>query len=89
MKKKDLINWVCEETNMSVKDSTIFIEKMFSQITESLKEEELQLPFIGKFSVVETKAKKGRNPQTGETIEIPASKKIKFKVSKEWQESIK
>ncbi|MDR2778155.1 MAG: HU family DNA-binding protein, partial [Rickettsiales bacterium] len=44
---------------------------------------------FGTFSVVDTKAKTGRNPQTGKEIRIPASKKIRFSVGKNLKEEIK
>ena len=43
----------------------------------------VQLVGFGTFSVAERKARKGVNPQTGKSIDIPASKTVKFKVSKE------
>lgn len=47
-----------------------------------MRNEDIRLPFLGTFRLTETKARKGRNPQTGETINIPAKKRITFKTTK-------
>lgn len=59
-------------------------------ISESLKKgEEVKLAGFGNFDIKQTKAREGRNPATGETIKIPASKKPRFKPSKQLKESVK
>lgn len=49
----------------------------------------VKLPEIGTFSSKDTKARVGRNPQTGDEIEIPASKKVTFKVDESFKKTIK
>ncbi len=50
--------------------------------------ERLRLPGVGSFDVVERKARAGRNPQSGETIEIPARRVVKFSVAKGLKEAL-
>lgn len=88
MKKQEWIEWVVKETNMSKKDAKAFLEKMFEAVITNVKKDEVQMPLIGKFVIVNRKERKGRNPKTGETITIKASKKLKFKPSKEFKESV-
>jgi len=56
---------------------------------EKLIEKVKLLPELGTFSVVERAPRKGRNPKTGEEIEIPAKKVVKFKASKRLSERVK
>lgn len=48
----------------------------------------LQLIGLGSFNVVQTKARKGRNPRTGEVLKIPASKKVRFNLSSQLRTSL-
>lgn len=62
-----------------------FLETIESEIVSGLK---IRLDKIGVFQVRDRKARKGRNPQTGEEISIPASKKIAFRVAKSLKEKV-
>jgi DNA-binding protein HU-beta len=48
----------------------------------------VKIPGLGTFRKVQTKARTGRNPQTGEPIKIPARKKVRFSVAKSFKESV-
>jgi DNA-binding protein HU-beta len=90
MNKSELIAKVAESTELSKKDVTNVVEAVFDAIAEALKNgEKVQLVGFGNFEVRERQARKGRNPQTGEEIEIPASKVPAFKPGKALKEGIK
>lgn len=90
MNKTDLVNAVSEKTEMSKKDSTAAVDAVFESITESLKSgDKVQLIGFGNFEVRERSARKGRNPQTGEEIDIKASKVPAFKPGKSLKDAIK
>ena len=89
MNKSELIAKVAEETGLSKKDATKSVEAVFGAIAEALKNgEKVQLVGFGNFEVRERSARKGRNPQTGEEIEIPASKVPAFKPGKALKDGI-
>ena len=75
MNKTELINAVAEASELSKKDATKAVDSVFDTILDALKNgDKIQLIGFGNFEVRERSARKGRNPQTGEEIEIPASK---------------
>jgi DNA-binding protein HU-beta len=83
MNKSDLIAKVAEASELSKKDATKAVEAVFEAITEALQSgDKVQLVGFGNFEVRERSARKGRNPQTGEEIEIAASKVPSFKPGK-------
>ncbi|MDG5787607.1 HU family DNA-binding protein [Evansella sp. AB-P1] len=90
MNKTELINAVAEKTDLSKKDATSAVDAVFDVITGSLQEgEKVQLIGFGNFEVRERAARKGRNPQTGEEIEIPASNVPAFKPGKALKDAVK
>lgn len=90
MNKTELIAKVAETTEMTKKDSTKAVDTVLDAIAEALKTgEKVQLIGFGNFEVRERAARKGRNPQTNEEIEIPASKAPAWKPSKSLKDSFK
>ncbi len=90
MNKSDLINVVTEATELPKKDATKAVDAVFEAITEAMQSgDKVQLVGFGNFEVRERSARKGRNPQTGEEIEIPASKVPAFKPGKALKDGIK
>ncbi|PTL40376.1 MAG: HU family DNA-binding protein [Alkalicoccus sp.] len=90
MNKTELINAVAEKTDLSKKDATGAVDAVFDIITDALqKQEKVQLIGFGNFEVRERAARKGRNPQTGEEIEIPASNVPAFKPGKALKDAVK
>lgn len=90
MNKTDLINAVAEATELSKKDATSAVDAVFEAITNTLQEgNKVQLIGFGNFEVRERAARKGRNPQTGEEIEIAASKVPAFKPGKALKDAVK
>ncbi|MBU8905593.1 HU family DNA-binding protein [Desertibacillus haloalkaliphilus] len=89
MNKTELINAVAEQAELSKKDATKAVDAMFDSITETLiAGDKVQLVGFGSFEVRERSARKGRNPQTGEEIEIPASKNPAFKPGKQLKDAV-
>lgn len=90
MNKSELINAVAEATDLSKKDAGKAVDAVFDTILNALaKGEKVQLIGFGNFEVRHRAARKGRNPQTGEEIEIPASKVPAFKPGKALKEAVK
>jgi DNA-binding protein HU-beta len=88
-KKTDAINDISERTDLP----KTTIEAVLNAQRESLhnalnKDGEYQLHEIGILKVGERPARKGRNPQTGDAIDIPAAKTVKFKVAKVLKDSV-
>ena len=89
MNKNDLVKSVADATDMSSADAARTVDGVFESITNSLRGgEEVRLVGFGSFSVVRRKATTGRNPRTGEAIDIPASNQPKFKAGKALKEAV-
>lgn len=89
MNKSELIASVAEKTKMTKKDATQAVEAVLETITEALRSgEKVSLIGFGNFEVRERAARKGRNPQTGGEIDIPASKVPAFKPGKALKEEV-
>lgn len=83
MNKTQLITAIAEKTELSKKDAEKVLTAFVDTVTDELKNNnKVQLVGFGTFEVTERAARAGRNPQTGETIQIQASKLPKFKVGK-------
>ena len=83
MNKAELVAAMAEQTNFSKKDAEAALKAVIDVVSEELKKgEKVQLVGFGTFEVSERAAREGRNPQTGETMEIKASKTPKFKAGK-------
>ena len=89
MNKTELVSVVSEKTEFSKKESAQIVDALFASIEEALaKGEKVQLIGFGTFEVRERAARKGRNPQTGAEIEIPASKVPAFKPGKALKDEV-
>ena len=83
MNKTEFIAAVAEKAEISKKDSEKALKAFVDVVTEQLKAgDKVQLVGFGTFEVSERAAREGRNPQTGETMKIAASKAPKFKAGK-------
>ena len=88
--KAELIEKVASATDLTKKDATAAVDAVFSTIQDALANgEKVQLIGFGNFEVRERAARKGRNPQTGQEIEIPASKVPAFKPGKALKDAVK
>jgi len=87
--KSELITKVAEITELPKKDATKAVDGVLQAISEALQNgERVQLIGFGNFEVRERSARKGRNPQTGEEIDIPASKVPAFRPGKALKDSV-
>ncbi|AOF98305.1 MULTISPECIES: HU family DNA-binding protein [unclassified Sphingobium] len=83
MNNSDLIDTVATAHDLSKADAKKIIDGVISAIVDAAaKGEEISLNGFGKFKVKESAAREGRNPATGETIQIAASKKLGFTAAK-------
>ena len=88
--KAELVDRVAKKTQLTKKDVSATVEALFETIQEALKAgEKVQVIGFGNFEVRERAARKGRNPQTGKEIDIPASKVPAFKAGKALKDAVK
>ena len=89
MNKTELIAAVAEKAEISKKDSEKALKAFIDVVTEQLKAgDKVQVVGFGTFEVSERAAREGRNPQTGETMKIAASKAPKFKAGKALKDQV-
>jgi DNA-binding protein HU-beta len=89
MNKGDLIDVVSGDTGMSKADATRAVESVLDSITKALKGgQQVSLVGFGTFVVKARAARQGRNPRTGETIEIAASRVPGFKAGKALKDAV-
>lgn len=89
MNKTELVAAVAERAEISKKDSEKALKAFVDVVTEQLKaDDKVQLVGFGTFEVSKRAAREGRNPQTGSTMVIPASKSPKFKPGKAFKDAI-
>ncbi|RXZ78182.1 HU family DNA-binding protein [Paenibacillaceae bacterium] len=90
MNKADLIKAAAVKTGVTKKDTEKTVDAVLDTIVEALTSgENVKLVGFGNFEVRETAARKGRNPQSGEEIEIPESRKTAFKAAKALKDAVK
>jgi len=89
MTQSDVFNHFAERTGMKRAQVKQFFEDLASLATSEVKDNgEFVLPGFGKLVRSERKAREGRNPATGETIQIPAKTTLKFRVGKSMKDSV-
>ena len=89
MNKGDLIEAVCSESGLSKADASRAVESMITAITRALKDgNQVSLIGFGTFTVKKRAARTGRNPRTGEAIEIRASKVPGFRAGKALKDAV-
>ena len=89
MNKDDLIAKVANSVGVSKTDAAKSVDAVFSNITSSLKGgNDVRLVGFGTFIVANRAATTGRNPRTGESIQIPAKKVPKFRAGKALKETV-
>jgi nucleoid DNA-binding protein len=90
MTKAELINKISSVAKISKANAAKALDSTLNSIKGALKKEQrVALVEFGTFSVVKRKARKGRNPRTGDVISIPAAKVPKFKAGKTFKDAIK
>ena len=89
MNKSELIDELATKSEVSKKQAAVMLEALISTVTETLSDgDQVVLPGFGTFSIGLRAARKGRNPKTGETIEIKASRVAKFKAGKGLKDAV-
>lgn len=89
MNQAELIAAVTEKTDLSKKQTETLLKIVGDVVTSALaKGDEVTLPGLGKLSVKENSARKGRNPATGAEIDIPAKKVPKFSAAKALKDAV-
>ena len=83
MTRTELIDALAQRTNIEKKDAKAFLEGLTGVIEDEIRNGgEVPMKGLGKFKVQHRKARVGRNPLTGEAIQIPAKTVVKFSVAK-------
>jgi integration host factor beta subunit len=83
MIKADLINQIAKEMNISKQEAESGVNLFFQMIKDALQRgEEIELRGFGSFRFRQRQARSGRNPRTGETVQVPPKKVLYFKPSK-------
>ena len=89
MKKSELVAKMAEESGLSKKDSEKALNAFVTSVSEGVQEGgKVTIPGLGNFEKRHRNARKGRNPQTGEEIMIPASNTVVFKQAKRLKDSV-
>jgi DNA-binding protein HU-beta len=89
VKTTDLIDHVASEAGLEKSAAKKAVEAVFGGIVDAAKKgEEVNVPGFGKFKVKDSPARQGRNPGTGETIEIAASRKLGFSPAKQVKDAL-
>ncbi|AAT75558.1 MULTISPECIES: HU family DNA-binding protein [Mesoplasma] len=89
MTKKDLINEIIANENISKVECEAVVNSLFDLIIEELSSgNEVSIAGFGKFAISERAAREGINPSTGDKISIAASKSAKFKAAKQLKEKL-
>jgi DNA-binding protein HU-beta len=89
MTKSDLIERLAGKADLTRPRAEELIDFLLNDVTEALKNgEKVNISGFGTFTISNRKARTGRNPKTGEPIEIPASRSAKFKAGKTLKEAL-
>jgi len=89
MTKADIVEKISATTGLTKKDTAMVINRFFEVITEALSDaNNIEIRGFGSFKVKTRKARKARNPRTGETVDVPERQVPTFKPSKELKDII-
>lgn len=89
MNKEQLVNTIAENLKVTKKDTEAILNEFINAVTDTLTSgDEVNIHGFGKFEVRNRAEKQGRNPQTGETITIPATRVPAFKAGKKLKEAV-
>ena len=90
MTKADIAELIAENAGFTIKDVKIVVEQFLEEVKNCLMDgKHLEIRGFGTFKVINQKARKARNPKTGEEVAVPARKKAVFKVSPELNKMLK
>ncbi|MBX3025734.1 HU family DNA-binding protein [bacterium] len=89
MTKSQLIERLAKAGDVTKKQAQQILEGLVSTVVSSVKKgDPVKIPDLGTFRKAQSKARMGRNPQTGEPVKIPARKKVRFTVAKSFKEQV-
>ena len=89
MSKSNLVDFIAEETGLTKADSARALEAMMNGVVKGLKEEgKVTLTGFCTFAAEKKPAKEGRNPRTGETVQIPARVAAKIKAGSKLKDAL-
>jgi DNA-binding protein HU-beta len=89
MNQADLVDAVTSTSGLTKGDAARVVHELFQKIITALSQgEEVRISGFGNFAVAERAERDGRNPRTGEVVQIPASKAAKFKPAKQLRDAL-
>ena len=89
MTKAELVDNVAEKVNLTKKQTEVIVNILFNSITEALSQgDKVELRGFGSFRIRSRNPREGRNPKTGDAVQIPAKKVPFFKAGKELREMV-
>jgi DNA-binding protein HU-beta len=89
MTKSQLVQKLAEASELSKKQADTTLQALVDLTIGTVRKgDPVKIPGLGTFRKVQTKARMGRNPQTGEPIKIPARKKVRFSVAKTFKDTV-
>jgi DNA-binding protein HU-beta len=87
--KADVVNVISEQAGISKREAAAAFDAFVNYISHSCaRGQRCVIPGLGSFSLAERKAREGRNPRTKETIQIPASRNVRFKAGKDLRDAV-
>lgn len=89
MNKTELVAAIAEKTNLTKKDTEAFVKAFTEVVSEALQnDDKISLVGFGTFDTTKRAEREGRNPRTGETMKIAASRNARFKAGKALKDSL-
>jgi DNA-binding protein HU-beta len=89
MTKSQLVQKLADAADLNKKQAGVVLEALVNITVNSVRKgDPVKIPGLGTFKKVKTKARMGRNPQTGEPIKIPARTKARFTVAKTFKDTV-
>jgi len=89
MTKSQLVQKLADAAGLTKKQADAVLQELVSMTVGTVRKgDPVKIPGLGTFRKVQTKARMGRNPQTGAAIKIPARKKVRFSVAKTFKEAV-
>ena len=89
MNKTDLINFIADTTGLTKSSSSAALDAVIDGIIEGTTQGSVRVPGLGTFGTGYRNPRQGRNPRTGETIQIAGGKTVKFKAAKAFKDAVK
>ena len=88
MTKREIVKSVSEKTGFTQKDVLAVVDNVFETIANTVVNEDVAITGFGKFATTERAARTMRNPSTGEQVQVPAKKSIRFRPAKTLKEIV-